>query len=615
MYLQAGQPEAAIVILARHKFTDRLIDVMRGLSAAESDRKALAACAAALARAGQKTAAIEAYLKLGDFDAAIGLHLEQEQWDEAVGLLARAPERRAQVHGARARALAAADRFEDARAAYKAAGLPEQSLRMLAQLAENAVTERRFKDAAQFLHAAAVERLEAAHFAPERGARARELAAFWAARRAAEAYYAYHAIHHSTDQPFRTVGPDALLHAALFVLSRAKDLPPGVSLVYVLQTIVKQGEALGAYKLAGFAAERLQGMRLPSATWQDEVDLAALALRRQPARDSEHLLSPCARCGAPLPLFSAQFEQCAGCAHTVFRSFVTFEALPLLEFAPEEGVSHSEAVQLLEEEGLFDGAEEPQMRGRQQRHPGDVQTLRLDDDEPPSSSGNGLPSGNGSLGATAGELMRRQLEGGGVVRADRAMLRAMRRADVLIVEWPTDVIPVRYLCMVDPDVPVAICGSCNQLFEEEEWEMALLEHATCPFCREKGDRPPPFPPRPEPEPETTLSGNGTETENGNARPGTAKKRLGGSPGRPGTASARPGTGAGRPTSSWGKQAAGLRPGSSAGRAKTVLASSANGVPADGTQVWRGSRNSSERLSNGGMEDLVFNGRLSNQSRR
>jgi intraflagellar transport protein 122 len=626
MYLQAGQPEAAITILARHKYTDRLIEVMRGLTSQDADRKPLSMCAGALACAGQQNAAKEAYLKLGDYDSVIALHLEQEQWDDAVALLAHAPGRRAQVHGACARALAAQDRFEEARAAYKEAGLPEQSLWMLGQLAENGVTERRFKDAAHFLHVQSLERLEGAHFARARAARSQGLTAFWSARRAAEVYYAYHAIHHSTDQPFRTVGPDALLRAALFVLSQAQELLPGVSQVYVLQTIVKQGEALGAYKLARFAAERLGEMRLPSATWQDEVDLASLALRRQPMRDSENLLSPCARCGAPLPLFSAQFDRCSGCGHFIFRSFVTFEALPLLEFAPEEGVSHSEAMDLLEEEGPFGGSEEPHMRGRQRHLPGDVQTLRLDEDETPTSSDNGSMSGNGRLGATAGEIMRRQLEGAAsdrsVVRADRAMLRAMRRSDVLIWEWPSDVLPVRYLCMVDPEVPVSICGCCNQLFEEEEWEMALLEHATCPFCRGSGEWPPAFAPRPAEEGSEadtrSMSENGTGNngERNILRPGTGKKRLVGGPSRPGTASARPGTGAGRPTSSWGKQGAG-RPGSNAGKPKTLLSISTNGVPANGMngELSKGGRKSSERSSSGIMEEPMLNGRLSTASGR
>ena len=56
--------------------------------------------------------------------------------------------------------LALNDKFDEAQQAYRDAGLPQLSLKMLGQLTHNAVTENRFKDAAFYFWLLAQENIK-----------------------------------------------------------------------------------------------------------------------------------------------------------------------------------------------------------------------------------------------------------------------------------------------------------------------------------------------------------------------------------------------------------------------------------------------------------------------
>ena len=98
----------------------------------------------------------------------------------------------------------------------------------------------------------------------------------------AEIYYAYDFIYRAMDEPFGRRYKSTLLNIGQFLLAKfamREEMPLGVSLAYVLNTLAKHGEAMGAYKLARFAYSKLQGLRMPVA-WQTQVDLASGSLGR-----------------------------------------------------------------------------------------------------------------------------------------------------------------------------------------------------------------------------------------------------------------------------------------------------------------------------------------------
>lgn len=65
------------------------------------------------------------------------------RWDEAFLHLHAHPEFKHDVYVPYAKWLAGQDRFDDARRAYRDAGMPDQATRILEQLCHNAVVENR----------------------------------------------------------------------------------------------------------------------------------------------------------------------------------------------------------------------------------------------------------------------------------------------------------------------------------------------------------------------------------------------------------------------------------------------------------------------------------------
>lgn len=57
-------------------------------------------------------------------------------------------------------------------------------------------------------------------------------------------------------------------------------------LSYTLYALAKQSKALGAYKVARHAFEKLQGLKIP-AQFQESMELSSLTVRSKPYRDSE----------------------------------------------------------------------------------------------------------------------------------------------------------------------------------------------------------------------------------------------------------------------------------------------------------------------------------------
>jgi len=72
------------------------------------------------------------------------LHVECQKWDEAQMLAKQNPEMQALISLPYADWLSANDRFDEALEAYKKAGRPDLSLRIIEFLSQNAITEKRF---------------------------------------------------------------------------------------------------------------------------------------------------------------------------------------------------------------------------------------------------------------------------------------------------------------------------------------------------------------------------------------------------------------------------------------------------------------------------------------
>uniref|UniRef100_A0AAA9S014 Intraflagellar transport protein 122 homolog n=1 Tax=Bos taurus TaxID=9913 RepID=A0AAA9S014_BOVIN len=425
MYISAGEHCKAIEISGEHGWVDMLIDIARKLDKAE--REPLLMCAHFFKKLDNPGYAAETYLKIGDLKSLVQLHVETQRWDEAFALGEKHPEFKDDIYVPYAQWLAENDRFEEAQ-----------------------------KDPAQ---------------------KEVMLSKFHHFQHLAELYHGYHVIHRYVEEPFSFHLPETLFNISRFLLhSLTKDTPLGISKVNTLFTLAKQSKALGAYKLARHAYDKLQGLQIP-ARFQKSIELGSLTIRSKPFHDSEELVPLCYRCSTNNPLLNNLGNVCINCRQPFVFSASSYEVLHLVEFYLEEGITDEEAVSLID-------LEAPRLKREnkwQEITSNNAQTLRLD--ESMDSVGDDDPF-----------TAKLSFEQGGSefvpVVVSRSVLRSMSRRDVLIKRWPP---PLRwqYFRSLLPDASITMCPSCFQMFHSEDYELLLLQHTCCPYCRRRMDDPSP----------------------------------------------------------------------------------------------------------------------------
>jgi intraflagellar transport protein 122 len=147
LYQQANKFKEAIDIFGKRQNLDMIMDICRNLDKTKNTAE-IQLCAKHFRLAGHHTFAKQAYLRLGDLKALMGLHVELHKWDEAMMLSKQNPLMEAMIWLPYADWLSANDKFDEAQEAYKKAGRPDLSLRIIEFLTYNAVVEKRFQDAA-----------------------------------------------------------------------------------------------------------------------------------------------------------------------------------------------------------------------------------------------------------------------------------------------------------------------------------------------------------------------------------------------------------------------------------------------------------------------------------
>ncbi|XP_027496212.1 intraflagellar transport protein 122 homolog isoform X2 [Corapipo altera] len=469
MYLSAGEYMKAIEISGDNGWVDMLIEIARKLDKAE--REPLDKCAFYFKQLDNPGYAAETYMKVGDLKALVQLHVDTHHWEEALALSEKHPEFKDDVYVPYAQWLAENDRFEEAQKAFHKAGRQTEAVKVLEQLTHNAVVESRFNDAAYYYWMLSVQCLDIAQENEQQ--KTEMLQKFHHFQHLAEVYHAYHFIHRYTEEPFSFNSPETLFNISRFLLhSLTKETPLGISKVKTLLALAKQSKALGAYKLARHAYEKLQGLHIP-ARFQKSFELGSLTIRSKPFHDSEELLPLCYRCSTNNPLLNNLGNVCINCRQPFVFSASSYEVLHLVEFYVEDGITDEEAVALID-------LEAPRVSKREnkwQEMMSDYgQSLRLDDSTDIIEEDDPFTA-------------KLSFEGGCEfvpVVVNRAVLRSMSRRDVLVKRWPQ---PLRwqYYRSLLPDASITMCPSCFQMFHTEDYELLILQHSCCPFCRRRRD--------------------------------------------------------------------------------------------------------------------------------
>lgn len=530
MYLTAGQHRKALETFIKIQALDSMIEVVRQLPSTESQLIEMAI--KCFRQHSHYAFAKEAIVRIGNVGQLISLHMEAHRWDEAFQLCQQHPEYAEQIYLPWAEWLAFNDRFDDALEAYKKAQRPDLSLHLIEKLTHNAVVERRYKDAASYFWRLAVEMIntaiaEGAASDPKRLEQA--IDNFWELRRRADVYYAYSYIHAYIQEPFTTLLPENVFNCALYlwnilassgfcgqstsqIILRGKgaldpqqereeaarkakiaagglssgqghakghllrEVPLGISRVYILYALAKQAQNLGAFKLARMAYDKLQVLRVPP-TWQHQIDLSCLAIRSKAYSDQDDLLPVCNWCMTTNPLLRSNLDCCGNCGHPFVRTFLGFDILPLVEFQPEPNISVDEALKLI--------AREPDPKSQQQDGwregvRGGAETLTLDAPMPGEDGGSDL-------------FVQKMLDAASYfvpgepyqpVRIDRETMLELKPEEVYVVDFRKNspYLPIKFYRSMIPEVAIAVCGVCGHFFHQETWELEFLQNKCCPYC-------------------------------------------------------------------------------------------------------------------------------------
>ncbi|XP_026713375.1 intraflagellar transport protein 122 homolog isoform X2 [Athene cunicularia] len=185
------------------------------------------------------------------------------------------------------------------------------------------------------------------------------------------------------------------------------------------------------------------------------------------------LVPLCYRCSTNNPLLNNLGNVCINCRQPFVFSASSYEVLHLVEFYLEDGITDEEAVALID-------LEAPRLNKRENKWQeimtDNAQSLRLDDntdiieDDPFTAKLSFVQGGSEFV----------------PVVVNRAVLQSMSRRDVLIKRWPR---PLRwqYYRSLLPDASITMCPSCFQMFHTEDYELLVLQHNCCPFCRRRID--------------------------------------------------------------------------------------------------------------------------------
>ena len=257
LYQQAGKFKEAIDIYGKQDNLDQIMEICKNLEKTKNTPE-IELCAFYFKKAGHHTYAKQAYLRLGDLKALMKLHIECQKWDEAQMLGKQNPEMQAMISLPYADFLSANDKFYEAQEAYKNAGRPDLSLRIIEFLSSNAITEKRFQDAAQFYWLLATESLKLVQSSDANASKQDKK--YWTNYeeylKLAEIYQAYNLVNRFVEENYRAIiqGPlynESIFNASKFLVANlGKRQPSGVNTVYVYYTLATLGNKLGMYKTA-----------------------------------------------------------------------------------------------------------------------------------------------------------------------------------------------------------------------------------------------------------------------------------------------------------------------------------------------------------------------------
>ena len=303
--------------------------------------------------------AAELYELIKDIKSVVDIKLSSKDWDYLLALSDREPFHRETILLPYAQHLIENDRFIEARSIYLRAGHPEAATSVLAQLAQVAVTLKRFSDASFYNHLLG-------QVCEDSTLSMTDSTLIETAYKTADEYYSqadlynlYNVVDNVIKDPFSALSAESVFHASRILASKlwnVKVLPVGVKLGHVLFVLANYSMKLEAYKTGRMAMERLKDLKLTKSLYGRFVEIY-VQNRTCPFQDPQELADFCHACSSFNSLLNTKSGfSCQSCASPLKYCNVSFEHLPLVEFFLAPTITNDEALTLIAMEPVMKGS-------------------------------------------------------------------------------------------------------------------------------------------------------------------------------------------------------------------------------------------------------------------
>lgn len=493
LYIAIGRKKKGIEIYGDHAYLDNLIDICRGLTK-DNDAELISLCGHYFKKNHNHLFASEAYLKLGDQKSLVYMNVELKKWDEAFILSRENKVLSEYVHLQYAETLILEDKFQEAQNYYRKADRVDLSMKLLNKLIDNAVYEKRYKDASFLFISYTNDALnnikdflvELTKLIKEDSYKLKE---FKDANEFANLFNAYDYVYKYVEEPFSSdllsIDDNGLFNASIYLVNKITNYKAynqqikALAPAYVYFALGMFAKQFSAFKTARIAFEKLSNLIFPL-SWSDKIDKEILEIRTKPYVDKDNLLNTCFNCMHSNPLINLNGDICNMCAAPFIRCCISFEVLPLVEFKPVKTISTDQAIDFIK----FTSMEKMQKNVIQAKpqSKGGVHTLTIG-------------GGSGEQNLFEKELSEKtenqsSTDVYNIIEIEEKVLKTLNENDVYIVDRRNlcKTYPARFFKNRRKDISVTMCKFCFCFFKLEEFENSFIKAGKCcPICKSVDD--------------------------------------------------------------------------------------------------------------------------------
>lgn len=492
LFWTLGRKKRAIEIYGDKGYLEKLIEILRTLNKDEH-AELIALCGHYFKLHKHYPYATEAYLKLGDLKSLVMMNIELERWEEAFYLAKQSKPLLEYCHLQWAENRIKKDLYKEAQDSYKKAGRIDLSMKLLDNLIDNAIYEKRFKDASYllFLYAQDAEVLIKNYTSKDKQD-VMSVKLYQESLDLSEIINAYDIVYKYIEEPFSkdllNTEPEWIYNSCKFLINKVSNYNfglthiKGVSLAYIYYASAFLAKQFTAYKTSRFSFEKLNTLQIPQ-LWRGKIEFEIMVVRAKPYTDNDSNMPLCFRCLTTNPSINILGDKCTICGNKFIRSSISYEILPLVEFFPDPSLEDKKARELIS----FTTGNKMQstiVEATGANNEGIVYFNR------------GKNNNNQSINQSQPDLFESKLiefcessvgkEEYGKFIVDSEILKEIKESDVFIVDNVKNCAtqPIKYFKNRMKDIFINMCNSCFRFFRNEEWENALAKNNNCcPFCK------------------------------------------------------------------------------------------------------------------------------------